>query len=102
MNDKVLIVEDEAKLREVLCDYFRSKGEIPVEAADGLQALSERHGNHSFPMDTVWRVICKNTTNLRLQKIFSAQLQGVTIGNLVLASISHCGPGRNFNSVTTA
>ena len=39
MNDRVLIVEDEAKLREVLCDYFRSKGEIPVEAADGLQAL---------------------------------------------------------------
>ena len=39
MNSKVLIVEDEAKLREVLCDYFRSKGEIPVEAADGLQAL---------------------------------------------------------------
>ena len=39
MHDKVLIVEDEAKLREVLCDYFRSKGEIPVEAADGLQAL---------------------------------------------------------------
>ena len=39
MNDRVLIVEDEAKLREVLCDYFRSKGEIPVEAANGLQAL---------------------------------------------------------------
>ena len=39
MNSRVLIVEDEAKLREVLCDYFRSKGEIPVEAADGLQAL---------------------------------------------------------------
>ena len=40
MNSKVLIVEDEAKLREVLCDYFRSKGAIPVEAADGLQALT--------------------------------------------------------------
>ena len=39
MNDKILIVEDEAKLREVLCDYFRSKGEVPTEAADGLQAL---------------------------------------------------------------
>ena len=39
MNDRILIVEDEAKLREVLCDYFRSKGEIPAEAADGLQAL---------------------------------------------------------------
>ena len=39
MNDRVLIVEDEAKLREVLCDYFRSKGEIPVEVENGLQAL---------------------------------------------------------------
>jgi DNA-binding response OmpR family regulator len=33
-------VEDELRLREILCDYFRSKGEIPVEACDGLQALS--------------------------------------------------------------
>ena len=39
MNCKVLIVEDEPKLREVLCDYFRSKGELPVEAGDGLRAL---------------------------------------------------------------
>ena len=39
MNSRILIAEDEAKLREVLCDYFRSKGEIPVEAADGVKAL---------------------------------------------------------------
>lgn len=39
MNQRILIVEDEAKLREVLCDYFRSKGEEPVEACDGVQAL---------------------------------------------------------------
>ena len=39
MNSKILIVEDEAKLREVLCDYFRSKGDLPVEAEDGRQAL---------------------------------------------------------------
>lgn len=39
MNSKVLIVEDEPRLREVLCDYFRSKGELPYEAADGAQAL---------------------------------------------------------------
>ena len=30
MNSKILIVEDEAKLREILCDYFSSKGELPV------------------------------------------------------------------------
>ena len=39
MNSQILIVEDEPKLREVLCDYFRSKGERPTQAADGLQAL---------------------------------------------------------------
>lgn len=39
MNNKILIAEDEVKLRRVLCDYFASKGEIPVEAVDGAQAL---------------------------------------------------------------
>lgn len=40
MSSEILIVEDEPRLREVLCDYFRSKGEIPFQAADGLQALA--------------------------------------------------------------
>ena len=39
MNCEILIVEDEAKLREVLCDYFRSKGEVPSQAEDGVRAL---------------------------------------------------------------
>lgn len=39
MDWNILIVEDEAKLREVLCDFLRSKGDIPAEAADGVQAL---------------------------------------------------------------
>ena len=39
MDYKILIVEDEPKLREVLCDYFRSKGEIPSEADNGISAL---------------------------------------------------------------
>ena len=39
MDRKILIVEDEAKLREVLCDYFSSKGELPDEASNGVQAL---------------------------------------------------------------
>ena len=40
MAYKILIVEDEEKLREVLCDYFRSKGETPTAAGDGIQALA--------------------------------------------------------------
>ena len=39
MNYRILIAEDEAKIREVLCDFFISRGDIPVPAADGAQAL---------------------------------------------------------------
>ena len=39
MDFNVLIVEDEPKLREVLCDYFLSKGDHPFEAGSGVQAL---------------------------------------------------------------
>ena len=39
MNNKILIVEDESALREILCDYFASKGELPVEACNGAVAL---------------------------------------------------------------
>ena len=39
MDYKILIVEDEPKLREVLCDYFRSKGELSESADNGITAL---------------------------------------------------------------
>jgi len=39
MDYKVLIVEDEGKLRDVLCDYFISRQDVPVGAQDGVQAL---------------------------------------------------------------
>ena len=36
---KILIAEDEPKLLEVLCDFFISKGDHPIPASDGLEAL---------------------------------------------------------------
>ncbi|MBR1990090.1 MAG: response regulator transcription factor [Firmicutes bacterium] len=39
MDYKVLIVEDEEKLRDVLCDYFISRQDVPVGAQDGVQTL---------------------------------------------------------------
>lgn len=39
MDYTILIAEDEPKLREVLSDYFISRGDTPVTAADGMQAL---------------------------------------------------------------
>ena len=39
MHYHILIVEDEEKLRNVLCDYLVSKQDIPVTAGNGLKAL---------------------------------------------------------------
>lgn len=39
MNYRILIAEDEDRLRDVLCDYFKSRGDHPVPAADGIKAL---------------------------------------------------------------
>lgn len=39
MSDRVLIVEDEKLLQEILCDYFRAKGETPVGVSNGVEAL---------------------------------------------------------------
>ena len=40
MDHKILIVKDEIKLREVLCDFFSSKGEHPFQSRDGMEALT--------------------------------------------------------------
>ena len=39
MNYRILIAEDEDRLREILCDYFQSRGDHPVPAANGIEAL---------------------------------------------------------------
>ena len=40
MNYRILIAEDEPKLRQVVCDYFQSRGDIPVPAQNGEEALA--------------------------------------------------------------
>lgn len=47
MNCRILIAEDEPKLREILCDYFSSKGELPIAADNGVRAL-ELIREHEF------------------------------------------------------
>ncbi len=39
MAKRILIAEDEPKLLEVICDYFISKGDVPIPAKDGIEAL---------------------------------------------------------------
>ena len=47
MNWRILIAEDEPKLRTVLCDYFTRRGDLPCPAKDGLEAL-ELAQNEAF------------------------------------------------------
>ena len=46
MSYRILIAEDEPKLLEVLCDFFESKGVMPVPAADGSKALELAENDH--------------------------------------------------------
>lgn len=39
MDLRILIAEDEPRLLEVLCDYFSGKGEKPIPAKNGMEAL---------------------------------------------------------------
>lgn len=39
MSHRILIAEDEPSLRDILCDYFRSRGDEPIPAKDGPEAL---------------------------------------------------------------
>ena len=40
VENKILIVEDEPLLLDILCDYFRSKGQVPIPTKNGSEALS--------------------------------------------------------------
>lgn len=40
MNYRILIAEDEDNLRNVLCDFFESRGDTPIPAANGTAALA--------------------------------------------------------------
>ena len=70
MDSKLLIVEDEPKLREVLCDYFRSKGVLPVEAENGMQALE---------------LLEENEFDAVLLDIMMPELNGLSVCRAVLA-----------------
>ena len=42
---KILIADDEAHIRRLVCDFLRREGYEPLEAADGEQALSVFHAH---------------------------------------------------------
>ena len=53
MENKILIVEDEPLLLDILCDYFRSKGQLPIAARNGAEALAylEEHTADAVLLD---------------------------------------------------
>ena len=45
MQNKILVVEDEPRLREIVCDYFSAKGELPIPMENGENALRYLEAN---------------------------------------------------------
>lgn len=45
MNKTVMIVEDEYRMRHLLCDYFKKEGFSIIEAADGREAIEKFRKN---------------------------------------------------------
>ncbi|KDR95000.1 DNA-binding response regulator, OmpR family, contains REC and winged-helix (wHTH) domain [Peptoclostridium litorale DSM 5388] len=45
MNKTVLIVEDEKRIREIVCDYFCAAGFETIKAQDGRKAIEEFESN---------------------------------------------------------
>lgn len=41
MNNRILIAEDEPRLLEILCDYFESRGDVPMGVSNGTDALEQ-------------------------------------------------------------
>ena len=48
MDYRIMVAEDEPKLREVVCDYLLSRGDVPVPAGDGLEALALAEEDRNF------------------------------------------------------
>ena len=48
MDYRIMVAEDEPKLREVVCDYLLSRGDVPVPAGDGLEALALAEEDENF------------------------------------------------------
>ena len=40
MNKKILVVDDEEKLRKMICDYLNAVGFETIQAKDGIDAVS--------------------------------------------------------------
>lgn len=42
---KILVADDEQLIRQLVCDFLREAGHMPIEAADGAQALEQFRAN---------------------------------------------------------
>ena len=45
-NIKILVVEDESSIREILCDEFEMSGAIVTQASNGIEAISKMENSN--------------------------------------------------------
>ena len=46
MTKKILVADDEERMRKLLCDYLKNAGYMVLEAADGEEAIASFNKNN--------------------------------------------------------
>ncbi len=87
MNGSVLIVDDDANIREVLCSMLAFAGYEPLTAVDGVDALEKIEKHH--PDMVILDIMMPNMDGLTACRVLKRQSQTANLPVILLSGKSH-------------
>lgn len=87
MDYKVLVVEDDLNINQVICEYLKDSYFIPIPAYDGKAALDIIENNESIDL-FILDIMLPNITGLELLKIIKNDLRHKEKPVMILTAIA--------------
>jgi len=87
MNGSVLIVDDDANIREVLCSMLAFAGYEPLTAVDGIDALEKIEQHH--PDMVILDIMMPNMDGLTACRVLKRQAKTANLPVILLSGKSH-------------
>ncbi|KAA3659866.1 MAG: response regulator [Chloroflexi bacterium] len=87
MNGSVLIVDDDANIREVLCSMLAFAGYEPLTAVDGVDALEKIEQHH--PDMVILDIMMPNMDGLTACRVLKRQSETANLPVILLSGKSH-------------
>ena len=87
MNGSVLIVDDDANIREVLCSMLAFAGYEPLTAVDGIDALEKIEQHH--PDMVILDIMMPNMDGLTACRILKRQSETANLPVILLSGKSY-------------